>query len=318
MLGQNPERYSRSADGEEVVVSASPAVAPLRIPLSEPFPLIPLLQADGIIVECAGRYLVSPRTAAELGAARQAGDPHYWYRPNGPIEVGGSSVTLGRSVPIIRVDISGLQAIGEAQAFVLRTAGVSEVDWSYDDPGPIPEGVLAQINWTIAQSAPRPADRWRLSGLATGADYSYDTLEIAPPGEGGRIDYAAIGEIVSRVGARLADLREDFNRIGDIYFDGVLPEGATESDLIVSAITEVPPAQGPDPERQRVKKTTRVVDYTPVGEGEVSAIATGVATGTTPPAPAEPVGGDNPPQTGPRRLNPLTPLIGLLTGRRGR
>lgn len=266
-----------------------PGVTPLSIRLSPERELLPLLEADGIIVECAGRLLVSPKTLADLTSARSSADPHYWYSANGEIKtVSGLSTKMGNAVPIIRVDISDLQGLAAGQEFVLRTAGVTEVDWPYDDPGPVPEGVLKQINWTIAAGAERPADRWRLSDLGLEADYSYATLKIAPPGEGGRIDYTGIGEIVKRVSERLADLRVDFNRIGDMYFDGVLPEGVGESDLIISAITEVPPPQGPDPNRQRVRKETRLVsvDSGPTDRGNagadvVSAIGAADAAGTT-------------------------------------
>jgi hypothetical protein len=302
MIRQNPQRYSRV--GDEVLVAANPpAVTPLAIGLSPERELLPLLEADGIIVECAGRLLVSPKTLASLSAAREGGDPHYWYTRNGEVKtVSGLAAPMGDAVPIIKVDVSGLQGLAAQQEFVLRTAGVTEVDWSYDDPGPVPKGILEQINWTISPSAERPADRWRLSDLGLGADYSYATLKIAPPAEGGRIDYNGIAEIVKRVSERLADLRVDFNRIGDIYFDGVLPEGVGESDLIVSAITEVPPAQGPDPNRQRVRKETRLagVDSGPTERGNagadvVTAIGAADSTSdTTPPAaedtaPASPV-----------------------------
>ena len=288
MIRQNPERYS-TVGGEVLVAANPPAVTPLSIRLSPERQLLPLLEADGIIVECAGRFLVSPKTLADLKTARAGSDPHYWYSANGEIKtVSGVSVRMGKTVPVIRVDTSGLEALAAGQEFVLRTAGVTEIDWPYDDTGLVPEGVLKQINWTISPAAERPADKWRLSDLGLEADYSYATLKIAPPGEGGRIDYEGIGEIVKRVSQRLADLRVDFNRIGDMYFDGVLPEGVGESDLIVSAITEVPPPQGPDPNRQRVRKETRLaaVDSGPTDRGNaglnvVSAIGAADAAGPT-------------------------------------
>ena len=314
MLKQNPERYSTA--GGEVLISASPnRVEPLRIPLADELEILPLLEADGVIVECGGVYIASPKTLEDLRTARMDSDPHLWFSPNGSIRVGetGSAATA-RTIPLIRVDITGLETAAEAQGFALRTAGVTEIQWSFSGSAALPEGVLKQINWTLAAAAERPVDRWRLAGLGLGADYSYETLQIAPPAEGGRIDYAAIGEIVRRVGERLNELRGDFNRIGDLYFDGVIPDGAGESDLFESAITEVPPA-GPDPNRQRVRKETRVVDYTPAG-GTVSAIAGGAATGATPtPPPADPIGGNNPPAER-RRISPLTPILGLLFGRR--
>lgn len=279
-----------------LVAANPPAVTPLSIRLSPERELLPLLEADGIIVECAGRLLVSPKTLTELTTARAGSDPHYWYSANGEIKtVSGLSAKMGNAVPIIRVDISGLEGLAGQQEFVLRTAGVTEVDWPYDDSGPVPEGVLKQVNWTIAAGAERPADKWRLSDLGLGADYSYATLKIAPPGEGGRIDYAGIGEIVKRVSERLADLRVDFNRIGDMYFDGVLPEGVGESDLIVSAITEVPPPQEPDPNRQRIRKETRLagVDSGPTDRGNAGVnvvTAIGAAEAATPTTGTPPAG----------------------------
>lgn len=288
MINQNPNRYSRASDGS-VEISASPKVAPLRIRLSEELELLPLLMADGVIVQLGDRYLVSPATAALIEAARER-DPHYWYRVNDIIEVrAGLQARIGGAIPIIKLDISGLESAARAQEFALRTAGVTEIDWPYDDTGEVPEGVLRQINWTLAEGAERPTDRWRLTDLGMNADYSYETLKIAPPGEGGRIDYEAIGEIVRRVSERLVGLRGDFNRIGDMYFDGILPDGAGESDLIESSITAVPPQEGPDPNRQRVRKETDLltVDSGPTdransGLDVVSAVAAaGGAGGTT-------------------------------------
>lgn len=293
MIKQRPERYK--PDGADaVLISASPAVTPVRIKWNDSVDdLLPLLQADGVIVQLGSKRLCSPETLTDLRGARSSGDPHYW--PSATTSP-GLPIPTGATVPTIVLDISGLQAAAEAQGFVLRTAGVTEIDWPYDDTGEVPEGILRQVNWTLSPNAERPADRWRLSGLGLGADYSYATLKIAPPAEGGRIDYNGISEIVKRVSERLADLRVDFNRIGDMYFDGVLPDGAGESDLIVSAITEVPPQQAPDPNRQRIRKETRLVsvDSGPADRGNAGAdvvSAIGAAAGdnnaagaTTPPA----------------------------------
>ena len=292
MIKQNAGRYKPDGDSA-VLISASPAIRPVRIEWNDGIDdLLPLLAADGVIVECAGRRLASPATIAALREARAAGDPHYWPTPT---PSAGLPIPMGDTVPVIRVDIAGLAESAAQQEFVLRTAGVTEIDWPYDDTGEVPEGILRQINWTLAASAERPADRWRLSGLGLDADYSYATLKIAPPAEGGRIDYEGIAEIVKRVSERLAALRVDFNRIGDMYFDGVLPEGAGESDLIVSAITEVPPAQGPDPNRQRIRKETRLAgvdsgatDRRNAGADVVSAIGAAAGDPSTTPPPAEP------------------------------
>jgi hypothetical protein len=253
MLKQNPQRYSR--DGDEVSISAGPGVAPLRIPLGRELPLEPILAADGVIVRTGGRWLCSPKTAADLAAAR-AIDPHYWHSAGGLV----NGAVMGRSVPIIEVRLEGLEGLAISQSFALRQAGCREVDWPYDDPGTVPAGVLEQINWTISSTGSRPTDRWTLSDLGLGADYSYETLKIAPPAETGRIDYESIGEIVNRVSARMYDLGQDFNRIKRVYFFGELPTGSLPQQS--SQLNEIPPA-GPEPDRQRLIRQTRLVRVDP-------------------------------------------------------
>lgn len=251
MLKQNPQRYKLDVDGV-VTISASPAVRPLRIGVNELAELDPILAADGVVLQVAGRQIVGEATAKALDRAAAVGDPHYWPLANGRVR----GAVMGRTIPTIRVDISGLQAAAESQSFALRQAGCRAVDWAYDDPGRVPAGVLDQINWTLSADRPRPTDRWTLSDLGLGADYSYATLGIAPPAASGRIDYEAIGEIVGRVSERMADLNEDFNRIKRVYFFGELPTGSLPEQT--SQLIAIQPAE-PEPDRQRLIRQTRLV-----------------------------------------------------------
>ena len=264
MLKQNAGRYRR--DGDSIVISAGPAVTPLRIGLSEPIELLPALAAEGVIVFVAGRYLVGPSTYRALADARSI-DPHYWYRENGRIQVGsGSDTAIGRTVPIISVDLTRLEEAAAAQGFALRTAGVVDVDWNWDDAGPVPEGILRQINWTLSASAERPGDTYQLGDLGLDADYSYEALRIAEPAPGGRIDPDAIGEIVRRVSGRLQELRADFNRIQSIYFDGSIDPaaGVLPPVTVVYDSNSTPTADPSDSRgRQRIRRNSVLVDVAP-------------------------------------------------------
>lgn len=257
MITQNRERYKPDGAGIKIEAGGPP---PLRIRIAPKPGLTPTLKAEGIIVRVGDTLLAGPLTAK---AINEAGiDPHYAAAANDTLTLpSGLSAPIGRTVPIINVDITGLEELAAAEGFALRRAGISDVEWPFEELGsPVPTDILNQINWTLA-GVDRPTDRWTRTELALGADYSYDTLKIAPPGESGRIDYEAIGEVVRRVGARLAELRKDFNLIGDIYFDGVLPQagaGIREE----SQLDRLPP-DNPNTGRQRIRKETELVAVDP-------------------------------------------------------
>ena len=281
MIVQNEKIYNRV--GDTIEISAGPSVRPLVIRLSPTIELYPLLESEGIIVQVGDVHIVGPATFRALGEARDK-DPHYWYGINDTIELAsGIKCQIGRTIPIIPVDITALEERANAQRFALRTAGVIDVDWSYDDAGVIPAGVLRQINWTLSPDAERPNDTYTLTELGLGADYSYETLEIAKPAAGGRIDPEAIGEIVRRVSARLKELRSDFNTIQSVYFDGKIPDGAPArpAATVNYSDSSTPPADPADNAgRQRIQRTTELISVDPrgaerVNAGVVSAIRTG-------------------------------------------
>lgn len=277
MITQNPQRYKPDGAGIKIEVGGPP---PLRISLApKPDPL-PELAAEGIIVRVGDVLLCGPETARALKAAGI--DPHYAAPVNDTVTLpSGLTAVIGRTVPIIDIDVTGLPESAAAEGFALRRAGISDVEWGFEELGrPVPTEILNQINWTLA-GVNRPTDRWTRTELSLGADYSYDTLKIAPPGESGRIDYEAIGEVVRRVGERLAELRKDFNLIGDIYFDGVLPQagaGIREE----SQLDRLPP-DNPNPDRQRIRKETRVaaVDPGPTERRNSGADIVSAITGAT-------------------------------------
>jgi hypothetical protein len=256
MITQNPNRYKPDTDGVRIEAGGPP---PLRIRLAQKPELTPTLKAEGIIVRVGDTLLAGPETARAV--AESGVDPHLAVGANDTITLrSGATAVMGRTIPVITVDITGLAESAAAEGFGLRRAGVLDAEWSFEGPGNPPVEILNQINWTLA-GVDRPTDRWTRAELSLGADYSYDTLKIAPPGESGRIDYEAIAEVVRRVGARLVELRKDFNLIGDIYFDGVIPTG---SALIrqESQLDRLPP-DTQDAGRQRIRKETRVAAVDP-------------------------------------------------------
>ena len=222
-ISQNPDRYSKQ--GKDWVISASKAITPITltggIPLQN---LKPLILANGIIVKVKEDYLCSLTTLNEI---KESNNPHYDIVENGKIVVKDKEVVIGKTIRIIELDIDRLKAIGDLQDTKGIKAGVSSVDYIYegDKTDGVSNNLIQQINYTLTQDSLRGKDVYNLYylKLAPPEAYSLTTLETVKQPEGELLDMAKLKVFSEGVRSRLVLLREDFNTIKKMFFEGIIP-----------------------------------------------------------------------------------------------
>ena len=227
---QNPNRYIRTNDGWLVSsVSDSPdgningEIVPITIPIGTAIPnssIYTVLEVDGIVIQIDDKYLISPTTMIGIGASN---NPHWDYQQNGSV----MGKPIGRSIPIIKIDVSKLMASGEEQDQKIVNAGVESVEYIYEtelEMG-IPKGLINQLNYTLKEGALRPGDSFSLWDMNLGDDtlYSIQALNVSTAQEDGKLDTIKLEEFLRSLGDRLTQLRKDFNSIKGTFYNGVPP-----------------------------------------------------------------------------------------------
>ena len=273
-LTQNVERYSvttnpnstfmgrllgGSSSSKKWIISASEEIEPIVLNEGDSIEFIPLLEVDGIVVKVAGLHLISKVT---LNHISDYNNPHYAVVPNGIV----NGAQMGKTIPIIELDITGLGAIGESRDASNRFAGVKSVDYGYEtEPvNGIPKGLLDQINYTLKETGNRPADRFSIWDLGLTGDYSIDSLKIETAQEDGSLDQTKLDSFVIGVADRLKVLRGDFNSLKEIFYNGATPANSSNS----YSFNKVANVEDMDDEKKRgekavVIKTADVVSVQP-------------------------------------------------------
>ena len=237
-LEKNPQRYIKIPMGWEV--SAAPddkqAVPPYMISDGVSFGQKPtttkLLDDTGaLVVELGDEYLISKRISLDLRDSNET-NPHFSYKMRGEVRIpqldesgsimGYSITPIGKTIPIIRVDVGVLNKKIEEESMPLAKAGVADVVFISEDANKL----LGQINFTLSPSAVREIDEYRLYDLNLNDDvYSID----APPIEGldtdSKIDEDKLSKNLEEIDRRLQALNRDFNMIKEVYFNGKTPMG---------------------------------------------------------------------------------------------
>ena len=276
----HPNRYSSA--GKAWTVSAlsegvgeKPNITPVTLPFGTRPALKPLLKTDGIVVKVGGEHLVSPQTMADI---LKSDNPHYDTSENGRI----GNTPMGKTVPVIEVNVSNLPATGSRRDISNSFAGVRDVDYIYETPtiDGIPEGILDQINYTIDPATERPMDHFTVWKLGLTADYTIEKLITSTAQEDGKLDTAKLQTFLSGLGDRLKLLRKDFNIIKTVFYKGELPEADRNgfADFTQRATSDTTDDDIKRPETSNyVIKTTVTTDVkaTPTS-------GTPSATGTTP------------------------------------
>jgi hypothetical protein len=278
---QNPNRYIRTNDGWQISsVSDSPngnvngEIVPLTIPKGTAIPnssIYTVLDVDNIVIQIDDKYLISPATNLQIGLSS---NPHWDIQSNGTI----LGKAIGRSIPIIKIDVSKLVASGDTQDQKIANAGVESVEYIYEtelEMG-IPKGLINQLNYTLKEGAQRPGDSFALWDMNLGDDtlYSIQALNITTAQEDGKLDTAKLREFLGALGDRLSLLRTDFNSIKETFYNGKPPinKGLIQ---IQNRVASTEDTQDSAP-RQRVIKETKTIGVV------VNASSTEVTSSVTP------------------------------------
>jgi len=222
-ISQNPDRYSKQSGNW--VISASKDIKPIYLPIGVPIQnLKPLIIADGIVVKVNEDYLCSLKTLNEI---KDSNNPHYDIIENGTLGVKTKKVIIGKTIKIIELDVSRLQSIGDLQDTKGIKAGVSSVEYIYegDKTDGISNNLITQINYTLNQDSLRGIDTYTLYQLklAPNEAYSLSALETVKQPEGELLDMAKLKVFTEGVRQRLTLLRNDFNMIKKMFFEGEIP-----------------------------------------------------------------------------------------------
>jgi hypothetical protein len=210
------ERYSRQ--GGEWVVTAGDK--PLRREFGgRPGNWAPVLRADGIIVQLdldPQVWMISPRTLKQI---EESANPHWDVAANGEV----MGVTIGKTVPIVRLNIAGLADVIRKRDAGNSRAGVRDVVYLSESAKTeygIPVGLIEQINFTVDPNTERPEDTFEVYNLSLSGDYSISSIVEKTRQEDGTLDKAKMADFLKAVKARQKGLQDDFNLIKGIYYKG--------------------------------------------------------------------------------------------------
>lgn len=221
-LIQNPQRYSK--DGSVWKISASDRIQPLTLPVGvEVGDLKPIIAADGIIVklinETGDLFLISPQTLQDI---KDSNHPHYTSGDSGRVK----GAQIGKSIPVITLNIGGLTGLANQQDIANNKAGVKDAQYIFEgeELNGIPKLLLEQINYTLTKDGVRPADSYDLWNIQLRGNYSIDKLVIETTQDGSKVNLDKLDKLMRGVDSRLQYLREDFNTIKDVFYNGKIPE----------------------------------------------------------------------------------------------
>jgi len=264
-INNNPQRYTKTGNGWEIsAVNDSPngnpkgEIKPITITKgTTPFTILPLLGVNDIVVEIDGNYLVSSNTLRDI---QSFGNPHWDIIANGSIPIGIRSATIGKTIPVIKIDETKWGDVGIRRDALNRNAGVTEVDYIYEGKEVsegITQGLIDQINYTLGEYS-RPGDSFSYYKYAEDKDPKYDitALTIAAAQEAGPIDQTKLDTFLLNIDERLTQLSNDFNSIKRTFFYGELPNTSGKRLIRVDNKIASSDDESPIVEHQYVEKTS--------------------------------------------------------------
>ena len=259
-VNQNPDRYKKTPNGWQI--SALPTnptrkqiveIPPLQINASEILPLKPILSESvkGIVVylQSTDEYLCSPSLYSTIKDSYET-NPHLFYLENDTI----SGASIGKSIPIIKIDDTNLPSLSQSQGEKCKKAGVTKLIWPQDRSR---ANLLQQIDWTLGDSN-KPFDEFSVSDLSLKGDYSITGLTIVPLDKDKKIDEEVLKGNLKAINDRLNDLRTDLNTIKDTFYNGILPNGSTSDYRLISSISSIND-ESDEPQKQVVFKRAVIV-----------------------------------------------------------
>ncbi len=227
-ITQNPKRYTR-VGFSQWKISASKDINPIYLPIGVPLSnLKALIKADGIVVKVGSDYLCSPKTLKDIV---NSNNPHYDIVQNGSIKVGKSKkeVIIGKTIKIIELDITKLEKLADSNKIKGLKAGVSDTEYIYEGKTTqgISDNLIQQINYTLTKEGERGIDKYSLYKLKLAPDeaYSVEGLSVVQQDDSnnGLLDTIKLKVFTEGVNERIKLLREDFNMIKRMFFDGQVP-----------------------------------------------------------------------------------------------
>lgn len=229
-ISQNPDRYSKQ--GSSWVISASPDIAPIYLPVGVSLSnLKPLIKANGIVVKVGEDYLCSTNTLNEI---KSSNNPHYDIVANGEVIVKDKRVTIGKTIKIIELNLANLTKIIDDRDIINKNAGVIDVVYGPETQSVdgVPKGIIDQINYTLDQSSDRPMDSYTIFDFYGMVDYMNNpaaahykiTPILSQTKQADTIfDAALLRGFLTDLSDRLKFLERDFNFIQDIFYEAKIP-----------------------------------------------------------------------------------------------
>jgi hypothetical protein len=252
---------------------------------------------DGIIVKADDWYLCSQNT---IDALQSSNNPHYAIETNGPIKVKDKEVSMGKSIKIIEIDVDKLKKDAEGLDFQNRKAAVAYVDYIFegDTQDGVPVNLIRQINYTLNPTIERPVDKYGLHSFQLGDDttiYSIDKLNTETKQSDGTLDKAKLETFLSNLQNRLVVLRNDFNMIKDVFYNGTFPDSQVTIDFEKVAVSGVSDTVNEEP--PVVFKYTQLAQVVETPLTSTGSVNTNTTTTTEPtaPTPGDPATPPTPP-----------------------
>lgn len=227
-LTQNPNRYSKQ--GTNWVISASPNVKPIYLPIGVPVQnLKPIIKSNGIVVKVGDNYLCSLET---INLIKDSNNPHYDIIQNGTIKVKDKEVVIGKTIKMIELDITKLRALGDSRNFMNLQSGVTDVEYTNDETemvDGIPKKLIDQINYTLDKESDRPSDKFEVVDYFKMVDkeinphYTIKPIRTITDQQETIFDPKKLQTFIIELSDQLKLLKRDFNTIQDTFFRGVIP-----------------------------------------------------------------------------------------------
>jgi hypothetical protein len=230
-LTQNSDRYSKQ--GVNWVISASPDITPIYLPIGITLQnLKPIIKSNGIVVKVGDNYLCSLET---LNLIKDSNNPHYDIIENGKIKVKDKEVVMGKTIKIIELDITKLQALGDSRNFMNLQSGVTMVEYTNDETelvDGIPKKLIEQINYTLDKESERPSDKFEVVDYfrmvdkinnPDAAHYTIKPIRTITDQQETIFDPKKLQNFIIELSNQLALLKRDFNQIQDTFFRGTIP-----------------------------------------------------------------------------------------------
>lgn len=281
-LEKNPERYIKLPMGWEVSAAPDdkanvpPYMISDNISFGQKQTAIKLVDdTGGLVVELDNEYLISKRIMMDLRDSVET-NPHFTYKHNGEVRIPQldesgsvafySTTPIGKTIPIIKVDMDSLIKRINDETMPLAKAGVADVVFITEDANKL----LGQINFTLSPSAVRQLDEFRLYDLNLNNDvYSNEAPPIEELDENAKIDMNKLSKNIEEIDRRLQAINKDFSMIKEVYFNGKPPMGTikdkTTGNLLKGITTTTNVKSDPnksssqDPQPQRIIEESQVV-----------------------------------------------------------